>query len=399
MSFPKKYIRKREIYFVSIDILLLFGMNPQLELILPIPIIEEIISLSTLDTKLVFGVTCKRFLQFIIIHFFPTLTTTFCGDVKGHEDGDLVHAQFNGPYFGVLNASSTTLFVSDYFNHAIRKMDMLTHKVTTLCGTPGEGGSRDGIRKEARFFFPTGLALNKNEDILYVADAYNHVIRRVYLIDDKVDTFVGKSRIMKNGIYKEVIFNTPNGLALDTISDFLYVADRGNYCIRRIALNEGKVETLCGKKWSGYKDGPFYDVIFNDPFDVVWNSKTQELYVSDYWNRAIRVLSLKEETVSTLCTQARFKYPSGLALDSHFQCLYVSDENHVIRRISLLGERKVDTLYGKPEIEGSKNGLVPTFYYPKGIVVDPRSHSLYIMDCRNNKVRKISDRKRALLES
>ena len=74
------------------------------------------------------------------------------------------------------------------------------------------------------------------------------------------------------------------------------------------------------------------------------------------------------------------------------------DDNYVVRRISLLGEVKVNTLCGIEGEEGSRDGFFPIFNNPRGIVVDSHSQSLYVMDYVNNKVRKIIDRNRMQLK-
>lgn len=221
-------------------------MDIQLDLLVPIPIMEEIISLSTISSKLTFRATCKRFLRFTTTHFFPIFTTTLCGNIYGYKDGELTHSQFRNPFFGVLNSSCTILYVSDHHNHVIRKIDISTNQITTLCGNPLKRGWKDGMSNKAHLWRPTGLALNEKENLLYVADSCNHVIRSVNLIDGRVDTLVGipgkegGKNGRKNGIGQEATFTSPGGLALDTVSNILYVASRNNHSIRRVLLNEEK---------------------------------------------------------------------------------------------------------------------------------------------------------------
>ena len=388
-------------------------MNPQAQTIIPIPIIEEIIYLSQLKEKLSFRQSCKLFFHSTNREFFPTITTTLCGcGEQGFEDGEALRAKFNYPEFGALDSSSNILYVSDTNNHVIRRIDLSTNKVDTLCGTPTTKGFKDGIGSESQFNSPTGLALNEKEKVLYVSDSGNNAIRRVNLIDGRVDTLCGNGkRGSKDGIGNEATFNYPKGLAFDSISNYLYVADCNNNSIRRIILNERRVETLCGSG-EGYVDGSFEESKFYYPYDIVLNSSTEELYVSDCCNHVIRVISLKNRRVSTLCgtpqqegyengihNQSKFKYPGGLGLDINSNCLYVTDgDNQVVRRISLSGEVRVSTLCGIVGKSGSRDGLNPTFNYPTGIVVDPHSQSLYVMDSNNNKVRKIIDRSRILRE-
>lgn len=380
-------------------------MNPQLGLTLPIPIVEEIISLSAFDTKLIFRITCKRFLFFTTKHFFPTFTVNLCDTTKEYHNGD--------PFFGALDVSSNSLFISDCNNHVIQKIDLLTNHATILCGTLGESGWNDGPMHEAQFCYPSGLALNEREKILYVSDSRNYVIRSINLIDGKVDTIAGRKgeNGRQDGIGNNSTFDWPRGLALDSISDSLYVTDCANHSIRRIFLKERRVETLCGNAGDGYKDGSFGEAMFDHPVDIVWNPKMRELYVSDTWNCEIRILSLENKIVSTLCetpresghenenrNQATFHCPMGLGLDVCSQHLYVSDSGDcVIKKIPLLERRKVSIFCGTQGKGGSRNGVFPTFSDPKGIVVDPPSQTIYIMDSYN--VRKIVDRKKVLSES
>lgn len=392
-------------------------MDPQWDLLLPIPIIQEIISFSTHSDKVTFRVTCKRFLNFITNHFFPTFTMTICGTTIGFQDGHFNHAQFYHPYFGALHSSLNTLYISDEYNYVIRKIDLSTNEVTTLCGTPAKHGWKDGIGSESQFFGPRGLALHEKENLLYVADTYNNVIRSINLTNGIVDTIIGNPgesrkpewKIRNDAVGKEATFSCPCGLALDSISNHLYVADSSNHSIRKIILNERKVETLCGSGREGYKDGSFEDAEFNGPHDIVLNSETQELYVSDTWNHVLRVLSLRGRTVKTLCgtpgvqghadgsaIQAKFKFPRGLALDSHLQCLYITDKNPVIRKLSLLKEGKVISFCGISNEKGNRDGLFPSFHLPMGIVIDPHSHDLFVIDERTHKVRKIINKKEIL---
>lgn len=389
-------------------------MNPQLELMLPIPIVEEIISFSTLSTKVTFRATCKRFLHFTTEQFFPTFTTTLCGNKNGYEDGDFVSAQFDEPVFGILNSSSTILYVSDYNNHVIRKMDLVAKRVTTLCGTPTKLRWKDRMSNEAQLWHPAGLALDKEGNLLYVADTYNHVIKSINLVDETVSTIAGipGKRGVKDGVGNDATFDFPAGLALDSISSHLCVVDRNNHSIRRVFLKDKKVESLCGTGKKGYKDGSFDEATFTYPWNIVWNTEMQELYVSDCYNHIIRVLSLKNRTVSTLCgtpgvrgyengvhTQTKFKYPMGLEFDAQSQCLYITDRNDVIRKVSLLEKRKVTTFCGTPPKGGEKDGVFSSFHSPGGIVMDTHSHSFYVIDTGNHKVRKIHDKKKALYES
>lgn len=93
--------------------------------------------------------------------------------VIGSDDGVGAAASFEGPV-GVAYDDGR-LFVSDFEASALRVVDVRSGEVSTLAGRAGEPGYRDG--NDARFDGPSGLSFY--EGALLVADAYNHVVRRI----------------------------------------------------------------------------------------------------------------------------------------------------------------------------------------------------------------------------
>src|SRR5689334_13410267 len=85
---------EEQFYIVLIRQLLgsIFVMDPQLQLFLPIPIIEEIIYCSRLKDKLSFRQSCKLLFRSTSKRFFTTITKTLCGSTSGYEDGEALTA-------------------------------------------------------------------------------------------------------------------------------------------------------------------------------------------------------------------------------------------------------------------------------------------------------------------
>ncbi|MCL2178005.1 MAG: IPT/TIG domain-containing protein [Proteobacteria bacterium] len=108
---------------------------------------------------------------------------TIAGGTAGFADGEGSHAQFNYP-MGLAVDAKGTLYVADRFNHRIR---MVTPEgvVSTLAGSGpigyGNGDFADGTGDVARFFNPTGIVVDAEGNNLYVADNYNHRIRKITL--------------------------------------------------------------------------------------------------------------------------------------------------------------------------------------------------------------------------
>src|SRR5438552_16114086 len=85
-------------------------------------------------------------------------------------------AQFNLPT-GVTVDGAGNVYVSDTFNHVIRKVAP-TGEVTTLAGLAGSTGSANGTGSAARFAWPSGVAVDGAGNV-YVADTYNNTIRKL----------------------------------------------------------------------------------------------------------------------------------------------------------------------------------------------------------------------------
>jgi DNA-binding beta-propeller fold protein YncE len=85
------------------------------------------------------------------------------------------------------------LYIADTYNHKIKRLDPRTRRVTTFAGT-GDAGMADGPAGKARFYEPGGLSATS--DALFVADTNNHAIRRVSLADGSTTTLEVRDRVM-----------------------------------------------------------------------------------------------------------------------------------------------------------------------------------------------------------
>src|SRR6266550_4351193 len=84
----------------------------------------------------------------------PYTFTTLAGNAGyGSADGTGSGARFNFPK-GVAVDTAGNVYVADSYNHTIRKVTT-AGAVTTLAGLPGSAGSADGKGSDARFSHPT----------------------------------------------------------------------------------------------------------------------------------------------------------------------------------------------------------------------------------------------------
>jgi hypothetical protein len=109
------------------------------------------------------------------------LITTVAGNGHsgyGGDGGAATSAQIAGPY-GVGTDSSGNLFVSDYGNNVVRKVDVSSGAISTVAGTGTAGYGGDGAAaNQAKLLTPTGVIADSLGN-MYIADTGNNVIRKV----------------------------------------------------------------------------------------------------------------------------------------------------------------------------------------------------------------------------
>lgn len=104
---------------------------------------------------------------------------------SNHADGANNTARFFGPT-DVAVASNGDIYVADRNNHCIRKISGNT--VSTIAGKAGVSGNTNGSGANARFSAPYAVFLDGNT--LYVADYGNSAIRKINLSNNDVTDFI-----------------------------------------------------------------------------------------------------------------------------------------------------------------------------------------------------------------
>ncbi len=105
--------------------------------------------------------------------------STFAGSYQGYADDLGIAANFNNP-IGIAIDSAKNLYVGDYYNSVIRKVDP-TGLVSTYAGN-GVSEFLDGIGNVASFYFPVGVAADTSGNV-YAADSYTQRIRKISSVE------------------------------------------------------------------------------------------------------------------------------------------------------------------------------------------------------------------------
>lgn len=316
---------------------------------------------------------------------------------KGSVDGTGSDARFNTPHDTAVD-SSGNVYVADAFNHTIRKITS-SGVVTTLAGSPGVRGSADGTGSAAQFNAPNGLTVDTSGN-LYVADTTNCAIRKITPAG-VVTTVAGSPGIVgsADGTGSAATFRTPGAVAVDSAGN-LYVADSGNYTIRKIT-SAGVVTTLAGLAGTaGVTDGTGTAAAFSTPTGLAIDS-SGNLYVPDPINHAIRKVTPAGVVTTPLGypgiigsadgtgNAARFNSPHDVAVDGAGNLFVADTGNDTIRMVTPAGV--VTTLAGTVGTRGSVDGTgsAAQFNFPWGLSVDSAGN-LYVADSGSNVIRKVT---------
>ncbi len=215
------------------------------------------------------------------------VVTTLAGSgALGSIDANGIAATFTSPS-GVAIDVSGNLYVADAGNNKIRKITP-AGAVTTLAGS-GIFGSANGTGTAASFSSPRGITVDFAGNV-YVADYFNHQIRKINT-SGVVTIFAGSSSGSQggaDGLGTSASFALPIGLATD-IAGNIYVVDNANNKIRKITPS-GAVTTIAGQGGQGSTDGIGTLAKFTEPYGVATDN-VGNVYVADQGNHKIRKIT------------------------------------------------------------------------------------------------------------
>jgi uncharacterized repeat protein (TIGR01451 family) len=172
--------------------------------------------------------------------------TTVAGGAVG-DGGPALFATLEGPE-GLVRDGSGNLYIADAANHRVRKI-AIDGTISTVAGNGAGGLSGDnGPATSAQLYQPTAIALGNNS--LYIADTGNYRVRRVDFSNGNISTFAGSNccgNLGDNGPATSATLQ-PVGLAVDS-SGNVYIADQRNDRIRKVVA--GTISTFAGTGTQG----------------------------------------------------------------------------------------------------------------------------------------------------
>jgi trimeric autotransporter adhesin len=310
---------------------------------------------------------------------------------------------------GIAVDSSGNVYIADSVNNRIRRIDAITHDISTVVGSgpvgtnTGSFSGDGGPATNATLNTPTGIAIDPSTGDLYVADTSNSRVRKVSA--GNISTVVGTGGYAGDGgAATNGQINNPNGVAVDPLGN-LYIADSANCVVRKVTASNGLITTIAGIGGScGYSGdgGAATAAQLNGPESIILDS-SGNIFVSDTANARVRKIT-PGGTISTVAgngtagylgdggaaTAAEIDSANGIFVDSNFD-LYIADYgNSVIRKV-MASTGNISTVAGNNTSGYTGDGGLATsseLSRPSSVCVDSQG-AIYIADTANLVIRKV----------
>jgi sugar lactone lactonase YvrE len=289
------------------------------------------------------------------------IITTIAGDGTSGDSGDggpATSAQLDY-VTGVAVDAVGNVYVSDAASHRVRKVAAGSGTITTIAGTGAWGYTGDGgPAVAAQIFSPQDLAIGPDGD-LYFATRWTATVRKVDLGSGIITTVAGNGSTGfsgDGGLATSAQLDSPIGVNFDKAGN-LYIADRANHRIRKVAAGTGIITTVAGTGVAGAagNGGPAVSAQINAPEGVAV-SGDGKIFISEMQSHRMRIVDPTTGNIDhfagtgspgfagngTAATTAQLNEPFGLWAGPGFD-LYIADPgNKVIRRAYRVDTNSID---------------------------------------------------------
>ncbi len=200
--------------------------------------------------------------------------------------------------------SAGNLYIADYGNSRIRKVNTATGVITTVAGNGSGVYSGDGGPATSAGFAAPGEVIVDSAGNLYITDYNGCRIRKVAAGTGIITTVAGTGTVGYSGDggpATSAAFHYPGGVGIDSAGN-LYIADQYNDRIRKVSATTGIITTVAGNGTQGYSGdgGPATSAELYYPGTIAIDS-ADNVYFSDQFNNRIRKIDAKTQVIIDTC--------------------------------------------------------------------------------------------------
>ncbi|MYG02134.1 MAG: hypothetical protein F4173_07605 [Acidobacteriia bacterium] len=294
--------------------------------------------------------------------------------------GNAADAQMDAPASLALDSAGNIVFIDSNRVWELNAAGLIEKLAGTgMSGNLGDGGASS----EASFAYPQGIAVDAVGNV-YVADTWNHRVRRIDAATGVIETIAGTGEdgdSGDSGLASEARLSRPEGVAVDAAGN-VFVADTNNGRIRRIDSSTGVIETFAGTASGGkwVSGGLASETQLRRPSAVAVDGEGNVYLTDTSDNRVLRVDSLTRLTKALLVVEQ----PDSIALDEKGN-VFVG----AMQRILMIGPEGGTTLVagtGNPGFSGDREPAAGAELSVSGVVVD-RLGAVWFTDPNSRRIR------------
>lgn len=307
------------------------------------------------------------------------------------DGGSALSANLNSPTDIEID-NDNNLLIADQWNACIRKVNLSTGIISTIAGTGGVSGysGDDGIASSSKMSQPISLCIDKSNNNIFVSDWFNNRIRKINPNNSKINTIAGNGICGYSGdggpanvaqLYQ------PFAFAFDNNGN-LCVADASNNTVRKIDKISGLITTIAGNGTSGFSGdgGLATNAQLSNPTGIAFDNNNN-LYIADYYNERVR----KVDNNGIISTYNNLPTPQAIVYDNVHNILYVASHPVVYKFTVNNGQRSLFAGTGGVAGNGGDGGLATaaTLDQPLSLALDNQKN-LYINEGGNAVIRKVN---------
>ena len=353
----------------------------------------------------------KKILPFLLLFFIHTAYSQTISAIAGigkqgysGDNSSAGNAMLNSPW-GLAIDHSGNMYIADYANSRIRKINASNGVISTIAGTGVNGYNGDGIDAiNAQLNAPMGVAVDASGNI-YIADDGNYRVRKITVATGKISTVAGTGVQGFSGDGMPATsakLGDPWHITFDA-DDNMYITDYSNNRIRKVDASNGIITTVAGNGIRDYygDDRPATAAALNLPVATAIDSYGN-IYIADFNNNSIRKVTASTGIISTIAgdgdygyntdgikaVYATLAYPGGVAVDDSGNVYLTDSDNSRIRKINA-SDGIISTIAGNGTSGDSTLATNATLNYPQAITLS--SGNLYFTDTYSGQIRKISN--------
>lgn len=177
------------------------------------------------------------------------LSTYEGDDIQGLANSGPNGIGLNSPQ-GVAIDNQNNIYIADFGNNRIRKIDAQTSTISTIAGN-GQNlnfPENPGLGTSASIYHPKQLLLNSQNE-LFISTEKGLILK--LKTNGQIEKVAGLP-VEEGGVFANqtnalvMALNNPNGMAIDESKNYLYVADTGYHRVVRIDLANQQADVIAG---------------------------------------------------------------------------------------------------------------------------------------------------------